>query len=90
MISQALPTVKQGKYIDNSIGCPSPSGTTLTCSYTAVPALVTIPVGGTVSFQVNFFITGNKQTITTTASVTSATADPVPSNNTAIRNVTVK
>jgi uncharacterized repeat protein (TIGR01451 family) len=91
VITQALPSVKQGKYVSNSlVGCPGPSGTTLTCSYTSVPSLVTIPVGGTVTFQVNFFITGNKGTITSSASVSSATTDPVTSNNTSIRNVTVK
>jgi uncharacterized repeat protein (TIGR01451 family) len=90
VITQALPTVKQGKYVSNNFGCPPPAGTTLTCSYTSVPALVTIPAGGSISFQVNFFITGNKQTITSSASVASATTDPVASNNTSTRNVTVK
>jgi uncharacterized repeat protein (TIGR01451 family) len=90
VITQALPAVKQGKYISNSLGCPPPAGTTLTCSFASVPALVTVPAGGTISFQVNFFITGNKGLITSTASVTSATSDPVSSNNTSTRNVTVK
>jgi uncharacterized repeat protein (TIGR01451 family) len=90
IITQALPMVKQGKYISNNFGCPAPSGTTLTCSYTSVPALVTIPAGGSITFQVNFFITGNKGLITSTVSVTSATTDPIPSNNSSTRNVTVK
>jgi uncharacterized repeat protein (TIGR01451 family) len=90
VITQNLPTVKQGKYISNSLGCPPPAGTTLTCSYTAVPALATLVSGGSITFQVNFFITGNKQTITSTATVISATPDPNGSNNTSIRNVTVK
>jgi uncharacterized repeat protein (TIGR01451 family) len=90
VITQALPTVKQGKYISNSLGCPPPSGTTLTCSYTTVPALVTIPAGGTITFRVDFFITGNKGTITSSASVTTATTDPVTSNNTSTRSVTVR
>jgi uncharacterized repeat protein (TIGR01451 family) len=91
IITDNLPAVKQGKYISNSlVGCPPPVGTTLTCSYTTVPSLVTLVAGGTITFQVNFFITGNKQTITSTASVTSATTDPNLVNNTSTRNVTVK
>lgn len=90
VITQNLPTVKQGKYVSNSLGCPPPSTTTLTCSYTTLPVLVTVVPGETITFQVNFFITGNKQTITSSASVTSPTPDPAPGNNTSTRNVTVK
>lgn len=90
IITQALPPVKQGKYISNNIGCAPPVATTLTCQAPAVPALATIPAGGSVTFQVNFFITGNKGTITSTATVTSATSDPVGSNNSSTRVVTVK
>jgi uncharacterized repeat protein (TIGR01451 family) len=91
VIVDNLPAVKQGKYVSNSlVGCPPPVGTTLTCSFTAVPSLVTLVAGGSITFQVNFFITGNKQTITSTASVTSATNDPNLVNNTSIRSVTVK
>jgi uncharacterized repeat protein (TIGR01451 family) len=90
-VTQFLPMVKQGKYISNSLLlCPPPSGTTLTCSYTTVPLLVTIPSGGSVSFQVNFYITGNKQTITSSANVASTTSDPNTTNNSSIRSVTVK
>jgi large repetitive protein len=90
VITQALPPVKQGKYISNNIGCAPPVGTTLTCQAPAVPGLTTIPAGGSITFQVNFFITGNKGTITSTATVTSATTDPVTSNNSSTRVVTVK
>jgi uncharacterized repeat protein (TIGR01451 family) len=90
VITQLLPPVKQGKYISNNIGCVPPSGTTLTCMAPAVPALATIPAGGSVTFQVNFFITGNKGTITSTAIVSSATSDPISSNNSSTRVVTVK
>jgi uncharacterized repeat protein (TIGR01451 family) len=91
VITDLLPPVKQGKYVSNNLtGCPPPSGTTLTCSFTTVPSLVTIPAGGSISFQVNFYITGNKQTITSTASVTSATPDPNSTNNSSTRYVTVK
>jgi uncharacterized repeat protein (TIGR01451 family) len=90
VITQLLPPVKQGKYISNNIGCAPPSGTTLTCQAPAVPALATIPAGGSVTFQVNFFITGNKGTITSTAQVVSSTTDPISSNNSSTRVVTVK
>lgn len=90
VITQALPAVKQGKYVSNNIGCAPPTGTTLTCKSPAVPALATIPAGGSVTFQVNFFITGNKGTITSIASVASDTADPVSPNNSSTRVVTVK
>ncbi|HEY6875948.1 MAG TPA: hypothetical protein VI384_06280 [Candidatus Dormibacteraeota bacterium] len=90
VITQALPGVKQGKYISNNIGCAAPVGTTLTCQAPAVPALATIPAGGSITFQVNFFITGNKGTITSNATVTSSTSDPVSSNNSSTRVVTVK
>jgi hypothetical protein len=39
---------------------------------------------------VNFFITGNKGTITSSVTVASSTADPVTSNNSSTRVVTVK
>jgi uncharacterized repeat protein (TIGR01451 family) len=90
VLTQALPSVKQGKYISNNIGCAPPSGTTLVCQSPPVAALATIPAGGSVTWQVNFYITGNKGTITSTASVTSATTDPVTSNNASTRVVTVK
>lgn len=90
VITQALPAVKQGKYVSNNIGCQPPSGTTLTCKSPAVPALATVPAGGVITFQVNFFITGNKGTITSSVSVTSSTTDPVSTNNSSTRVVTVK
>lgn len=85
-----LPTVKNGYYVSNNLpGCPPPTGLILTCSYSTSPLLVTIAPGGSVTYQVNFFITGNKGTITSSATVTSATADPNVANNVAITNVTV-
>lgn len=82
--TQLLPPAKSGYYVSNDAGCPPPSGTTFTCN------LGTLAAGGTKTIQVNFLIRGNKGTITSTASVTSATPDPVAANNTSIRNVTVK
>ena len=84
-IKQFLPDAKTGTYVSNNLpGCPPPSGTTLEC---VVPTLV---AGGIVHFQVNFFIQGNKKTITSNATVSTATTDPVSSNNNSIRVVTVK
>ena len=90
VLTQALPAVKQGKYVSNNVGCPPPSGTTLTCQAPAVPALASLASGATFTLQVNFFITGNKGTITSSATVTSLTTDPVTSNNGSTRVVTVK
>jgi len=90
VITDALPNVKNGKYISNNIGCQPPVGSVLTCQAPAVPALATMISGGSISFQVNFYISGNKGTITSTASVTSGTSDPAASNNSSTRVVTVK
>ena len=92
VLTQALPAVKQGKYISNNVGCPPPTGTTLTCQAPAVPGLALLPSGSSFTIQVNFYITGNRQTITSSASVSlpGPTVDPVSSNNTSTRVVTVK
>jgi hypothetical protein len=50
----------------------------------------TLAAGGVVHFQVNFAVQGNKKTITSNATVTTATTDPVSSNDNSIRVVTVK
>ncbi len=93
-ITQQLPTVKQGKYISNSLGCAPPVGTVLICNNPPVSLLATRAAGSTLSFQVNFYITGNKQTITSSATVASTSAPPTPDpyqpNNSSTRFVTVK
>jgi uncharacterized repeat protein (TIGR01451 family) len=86
-VVQTLPSTKITSYVSNNAGCPAPTGTstqTFTCS------LGTIPAGGTVTVQLNMLIRGNKGTISSTATVSSSTADPASANNTSIRNVTVK
>jgi len=84
-IKQFLPDAKSGKYVSNNLpGCPGPVGGVLDC---LVP---TVAAGGVVHFQVNFFIQGNKKTITSNATVSAVTSDPLPSNNNSIRVVTVK
>lgn len=90
VITQMLPTVKNGQYISNNIGCLPPVDTTLTCEAPAVPALATIPAGGSVTLQVDFYITGNKKAVTSTAVVSSATSDPDSSDNSSTQVVTSK
>jgi uncharacterized repeat protein (TIGR01451 family) len=86
VVRQELPSPKTAIYNSNNYGCPAPVGTppVLTCS------LGTIPAGGSVTVQVNVLIRGNKRTVTSTAVVSSTTADPTSVNNTSIRKVTVK
>jgi uncharacterized repeat protein (TIGR01451 family) len=79
-----LPPTKTGTYISNDAGCPPPSNLVLTCSFgTMVPGAIR-------TYQVNVQIQGNKGTITTTATASTTTTDPVSANNTSTRNVTVK
>lgn len=84
LVTVALPPAKTGYYVSNNYGCPAPSGTTFSC------ALGLIPSGGMVTFQLNYYIQGNKGTITSTATVSSPTPDPNTANNTSTRTVTVK
>jgi len=85
-VLMTLPPPKDVIYDSNDGGCPPPVGSppVLTCSIGLMPA------GGTATVHVNVQIRGNKRTITSTATVGSATTDPVSSNNTSIRVVTVK
>lgn len=84
VVTQNLPDKKIGFYVSNTAGCPVPVGTLFTCN------LGTVKAGESKSFQLNFFIRGNKKTITQTATVTAATVDPDPSDNSSTRVVTVK
>lgn len=84
VVTQVLPDPKVATYDSNSGGCPPPSGTTFTCP------LGKIAAGGSKSFQLNILIRGNKGTISQTATVTSATTDPVLADNSSTRVVTVK
>jgi len=84
VVTQVLPPPKTGFYVGNNAGCPDPVGQTWTCP------LGTIEAGGTRVIHLDFFIRGNKRTIIQTATVSSATTDPVPGNNSSTRIVTVK
>jgi uncharacterized repeat protein (TIGR01451 family) len=90
-----LPPPKIAIYDSNDGGCPAPVGTTeltMTCDIGIVRA------GETRTVIVNVLIRGNKGTITSTATVTSAgtgisspaSTDPYLGNNTSTRVVTVK
>lgn len=85
VVSQQLPPSKTGYYVsDDDPTCAAPSGTVFTC------ALGNLASGAVRTIQVNFHVRGNKGVVTSTASVTSPTYDPYTTNNTSIRNVTVK
>jgi uncharacterized repeat protein (TIGR01451 family) len=84
VVTQVLPPPKTGYYVANNAGCPGPVGQTWTCP------LGTIEAGGTRVIHLDFFIRGNKRTIIQTATVSSATTDPVSGNNSSTRIVTVK
>jgi uncharacterized repeat protein (TIGR01451 family) len=84
VVNQSLPPPKTAIYDSNNRGCPAPVGQTFTC------ALGTIPAGGSSGYVMNVLIRGNKGTISSTATVSSATTDPVAANNSSTRVVTVK
>jgi hypothetical protein len=86
LVQQTLPVPKTATYVSNNFGCAPPVGDppVLSCN------LGTVPAGGTITVQVNVLIRGNKGTITSVATVSSATSDPTAANNSSTRNVTVK
>lgn len=86
-VAQTMPSTKIMTYVSNNGSCPAPTGTT---TQTFTCALGTIPAGATVTVQLNMLIRGNKGTISSTATVSSSTPDPVSANNSSTRNVTVK
>jgi len=69
-----------------SIALSGATGQTLTCTLSRLT-----PTPGTPwQIQVNFYVKGNNKTVTSTASVTTATYDPVPANNTAAWSMSPK
>ncbi|MBV9292429.1 MAG: DUF11 domain-containing protein, partial [Frankiales bacterium] len=88
VVTIKLPGTKIATYKSNSLGCPAPTGNTSGQTFTC--GLGTIGASGSKTFQLNIYISGNKGLITSTATVTSTTADPNSANNSAIRNVTIK
>ena len=81
VVTQQLPPAKFGYFVSNDDGC-TVAGTLLTC-----PTLASLPAGATRVYVVNWFVQGSKGTITSTAYVDSATADPASGNDSATKSV---
>lgn len=81
VVTQQLPPAKYGYFVSNDDGC-TVAGTLLTC-----PTIAELAAGTTKVYVVNWFVQGSKGTITSTASVSSATSDPVAGNNSSTRSV---
>jgi uncharacterized repeat protein (TIGR01451 family) len=77
VVTIALPPQKMGFYVKDDGGCTL-SNATLTC-----PLGTFVAGSPTRTIFVDWFVQGNKGQITTTASVASATPDPVAANNSA-------
>jgi uncharacterized repeat protein (TIGR01451 family) len=82
-VTVALPDVKAAVYVFDTAGCTK-AGQTLTC---ARPT--SLAAGASWSFNVHLLVKGNKGVVTTSASVASATSDPLTSNNSATRSVKI-
>jgi uncharacterized repeat protein (TIGR01451 family) len=82
VVTDNLPPFKQATYKSDTGGCTL-SATTLTCN------LGTMPVGTSKSFNIYELVNGNQGTVSNTATVAGANADPVSGNNTSTRIVTV-
>jgi uncharacterized repeat protein (TIGR01451 family) len=85
-VATTLPSPKVATYDSNDGGCPAPVGSppVITCS------IGTLPAGESVTVHINVQIRGNKRTITSESLITTSTTDPVSSNNSSTRVVTVK
>jgi uncharacterized repeat protein (TIGR01451 family) len=86
VVTDNLPDVKQALYQSDTGGCLRNSATNptqLRCE------LGDLGVGQTRTFFVVLLVRGNKGTVSNTASVTSATTDPIGANNSSTRVVTV-
>jgi uncharacterized repeat protein (TIGR01451 family) len=82
--TQQLPDKKTGYYVSNNVGCLPPVSGVFTCN------LGTIKAGESESYQLNFFIRGNKKTIIQTVTEVADTIDPDGSDYSSTRVVTVK
>lgn len=84
-VTDTLPsaTIRQAIYLSDTGGCTK-SGDILTCK------LGDMPVGTSKSFNINITVRGARGQVDNTASVTSATVDPVGGNNTVTSSVIVQ
>lgn len=78
-----LPDIKAAVYVFDTAGCTK-AGQVLTCQRPT--SLVS---GGTWSFNVHLLVKGNKGVVTTSATVSSPTADPVAANNSTTLSVKI-
>ena len=83
VVTDDLPATKQAVYQSNTGGCVLSSPTRLTCNQGD------LAVGETKSFFVYVVVKGSRGDVSNTASVTSATTDPTPANNSSTRVVTI-
>lgn len=85
MVTDTLPTPKDAPYIFDSGGCTlSADAKTLTCSLGLIPAEATRTI------NVYVRVKGSKGQLTSTAALSSTTADPVAANNSSTRVVLIK
>jgi hypothetical protein len=86
VVTDALPDVKQALYQSDTGGCLRNSAkdpTQLRCE------LGDLRVGESRTFFVTLLVRGNKGVVSNTASVASATPDPISGNNSSTRSVTI-
>ena len=83
VVTDNLPDTKQAIYTFDTGGCVFDGVLTLTCD------LGTIPAGSSKSINVYVLVKGSKGQVVNTASVASATTDPVAANNTSTRTVLI-
>jgi uncharacterized repeat protein (TIGR01451 family) len=84
VVTVNFPPLKDGSYVSDDGDCTL-SAATLTCDLDTLVANQP-----TSTIFVDWFVQGSKFPVTTTASVSSATPDPVPANNSETLNVTKK
>ena len=83
VVTDNLPDLKAAIYQSDTGGCVLSTPKTLTCN------LGDMAVGQSKTFFVYVLIKGNKGLVSNTASVGSATADPVAANNSSTKDVTI-
>jgi uncharacterized repeat protein (TIGR01451 family) len=82
IVTDNLPTTQQAIYQSDTGGCTK-SALVLTCN------LGNMPVGTSKSFNIYELVHGSRGAVSNTASVASATTDPVPGNNASTLIVTI-
>lgn len=83
LVTDTLPDPKQAIYLSDTGGCVFSAPKTLKCS------IGTLAAGASRDFYIYATVKGARGTITNSATVSSATVDPITSNNTAVVTVTI-